>query len=222
MDQNACASPTAQHHNRSIANGRQPVSWKPFADINLYRNPFGELTIAERAELAVLDQDLMPEGKLERNMAIEFIGRCGRGKSTRLRHLQSRLPDSAYVYLPETGTIPAIPIGDPLLIDEAQRLTRRIRNRVFASGIPLILGTHRSLARPLRRWGYTVRSIAIGQDNTANLIHRILNRRIESSRLGEGCIPTISIDQANELYDRFGTDVRSIEGYLYEQFQQLR
>ena len=42
-------------------------------------------------------------------MAIEFIGDCGRGKSTRLRWLQSRLPQSTYVYLPEDAPVPAIP-----------------------------------------------------------------------------------------------------------------
>lgn len=196
------------------------LAWQPWSCLNLVRNPFGELSIEERAELAVVDHDLIGKVKLEGHSAIEFIGECGRGKSTRLRWLQSRLHQSSYVYLPEDGPIPAFPAGDPLIIDEAQRLTRPVKRRVFATGIPLILGTHQSLARSLRRWGYQVESIRIGQQNTALLIQEVLNRRIEASRLREGKIPVVSSDDARHLFARFGSDVRSIEGYMYEKFQQ--
>jgi hypothetical protein len=195
-------------------------AWQPWSRLNLFRNPFGELSIVERAELAVVDEDLLNQITLDRWTAIEFIADCGRGKSTRLHWLRSRLPNSSYVYLPEEGPVPAIPWGNPLMIDEAQRMNRRAKRSVFATGIPLILGTHQSLSRSLRRCGYEVRSIRIGRTNTASFIQKVLNRRIEASRCGDGPIPVVSSAEANRLFARFGSNVRSVEGYLYEQFQQ--
>ncbi len=206
----------SSHPPPSSAN---PVVWQPWSQLNLSRNPFGELTGQERAELAIIDPSQFADMKFARKMAVEFIGDCGRGKSTRLRWLQSRLPSAIYVYLPEDEPIPAIPLGDPLLIDEAQRLTRAVKNRVFASGIPLVLGTHRSLRRSLRRHGYAVQSVRIGDRNTPELAREVLNRRIEASRLKTGPIPVISQADARKLSRRFGSDIRSMEHFLYERLQ---
>ncbi|KAA1260801.1 hypothetical protein LF1_33430 [Rubripirellula obstinata] len=195
-------------------------AWQPWSRLNLFRNPFGELSIAERAELAIVNENLLDQITLDLRTAIEFIGDCGRGKSTRLHWLGSRLPQATYVYLPEEGPVPAIPFGNPLIIDEAQRMNRSAKRSVFATGVPLILGTHQSLSRCLRRWGYQVQSVRIGQQNTASLIQQILNRRIEASRSGDGPIPIVSAQEAGWLFDEFGSDLRSVEGFMYEQFQR--
>ena len=121
---------------------------------------------------------------------------------------------------PEDEPCPAIPAGAPLLIDEAQRLPRAVRRQVFASGLPLVLATHRSLRRSLVRAGYQVQTHYIGQTNDAALLCKLLNRRIEASRLNSaGQIPQLTPEDASALVNRFGSDIRAIESYLYEVVQ---
>lgn len=211
--------------------------WHPFAPLNLTANPFGELTPDDRVAAAVVDiepwREWLTAGP---RRALQFIGDCGRGKTTHLLALAAAMPDSAYVYLPphpleqrklvppywlpSQAPLPEMPPAPVLAIDEAQRLPRALRRQVFARGSMLVLGTHCSLARPLRRAGYEWQSVAVAASTTAEQIQTIMNRRIEQVRLGEGELPLINASQAAELHARFGDDLRAIEGHLYEQFQQ--
>ncbi|WP_182865483.1 hypothetical protein [Stieleria mannarensis] len=195
---------------------------------NWFRNPFGELTRSERAELAVVSIDEIvaaighrsdADGKIvfQARCAYQLIGECGRGKTTRMLALHKRFPSASYVYLPEDQPCPSIPTGDPLLIDEAQRLPWRIRRKVLASGVPLVVATHNDLSGPLRRAGYTVTTERIGLSLSVTQLTEILNRRITASRRDPlRPVPRIGQDDAAELIRRFGTDVRSIESYLYD------
>jgi len=199
----------------SSSRQRMPWSW-----CNLRRNPFGELTRGERAELAVVDASQIADQVSGDHTAIQFIGDCGRGKTTRMLALARWLADASYVYLPEDEPCPSIAFGRPLLIDEAQRLPKRVRKQVFATGLPLVLATHRDLARSLRRFGYTVTTQQIGNDNTPDLICELLNRRIQASCIDSAqAVPRLSLAVARGLFDRFGSDIRAIESYLYDVVQ---
>jgi hypothetical protein len=194
--------------------------WIPWAWCNLRRNPFGELTPAERVSVAVVDVSEIVAQVQHSQQAVQLIGDCGRGKTTRMLVLRETLADSAYVYLFENEPCPAIPSGRPLLIDEAQRLPRHVRRQVFASGLPLVLATHRDLRRPLVRSGYRVSTQEIGKTNDAALVHALANKRIEASRLtAHGAVPRLSMDDAHRLVNQFGSDIRAIESYLYEVVQ---
>lgn len=193
--------------------------WLPWAKCNLRRNPFGELTYQERAVLAVVDTDGLAERVSQPYSAVQLIGGCGRGKTTRLLALRNRITDSIYVYLPADRPCPAIAEGSVLLIDEAQRLPRAAHRSVFSTGLPTVLATHRKMGGVLRRFGYDVHTERIGEGNTAELLHRLLNRRIAASRLEDGPVPVLSMDAADRLVKRFGSDIRGIEAYLYEQVQ---
>ncbi|MCO8121865.1 hypothetical protein NHH03_08970 [Stieleria sp. TO1_6] len=231
--------------NLNCQSARPPLRW-PTA--NLFRNPFGELTREERAEVAVVDLDplvawLTTAGERSatvddelcdsdriaqgnevprepvfcRFRAFQLIGDCGRGKTTRMLAIHRRFPRSSYVYLPEDEPCPAIPEGTPLLIDEAQRLPWRVRRKVFASGATLILATHNDLTGPLRRAGYQVTTQRIGLTLTADRLAEILNRRLQASRRDpRQPIPQISIQVAEQLIARHGTDIRAIESFLYD------
>lgn len=195
---------------------------------NLFRNPFGELTRDERAELAVvpvegiLDSICSARGAGDAVQflpwhAYQMIGECGRGKTTRMLAIGKRFPSASYVYLPEDKPCPAIPAGEPLLIDEAQRMPWKVRRQIFASGATLVLATHKDLSTPLRRAGYTVTTDRIGLSLSVEQLTEILNRRIRASRRDDRLpVPKISNADAAELIRRFGTDVRSIESYLYD------
>lgn len=202
---------------------------------NLFRNPFGELTRRERAELAVVDTAPIVDAirvapfesrpvesrpvQLRPFAAYQMIGECGRGKTTRMLAIRKQFPLASYVYLPEDEPCPAIPDGQPLMIDEAQRLPRRIRRTVFGSGATLILATHKDLSAALRRSGYTVSTERIGLSLSAEQLVEMLNRRIEASRRDrdrDRSEPRVSVDDGEELIRRFGTDIRAIESYLYD------
>lgn len=198
---------------------RAEGGWLPWAWCNLRRNPFGELTRAERVEVAVVDVAAIREKLSEPKTAVQFIGDCGRGKTTRMLVLAASFADAHYVYLPEDEPCPAIAEGSPLLVDEAQRLPKRVRRSIFATGLPLVLATHRDLTRSLRRFGYQVHTECIGQGNNARLLAEVLNRRIEASRLAAGPVPELSVQDAETLVQRFECDFRGIEGYLYERVQ---
>lgn len=199
----------------------QPGGWLPLAALNLRENPFGECTAQQRAELAVVDLDPARRFLEGTRRAVQFIGDCGRGKSTHLHALRVQLSSARYVYLPEVGRPPRLPDADPLLVDEAQRLSAWRRWRLLRRGSNLVLGTHVDLGKPLRRAGYRVQTIRVAESLTATQIAKIANRRIAAVRLGlDRPIPRLSVAEAARLQRCFGTDVRAMESYLYERIQQ--
>lgn len=193
--------------------------WLPFARLNLMRNPFGELSREDRMFAAVVDVERwLPKLQTER-IALQFLGECGRGKSTHLLALLAHCPQGEYVYLPEDGPLPQIPQGRPLFIDESQRLPRWKRWQVFRRRVPLVLGTHTDLRKPLERAGYQVESVCVAQLATAERVQVACNRRIELARLNAGLIPQVTLQRARELIERFGNDMRSMETQLYHDFE---
>ncbi|MEZ6091864.1 MAG: hypothetical protein R3C05_28435 [Pirellulaceae bacterium] len=217
---------TPLHHrqaNHPISAGAtrlQPLHWLPLAALNLLRNPFGELTRADRVRAAVVDLAPFREILDTEMTAIQFLADCGRGKTTHLLAIANQFPESAYVYLPEDGRHPKIPDGDPLLIDEAQRLPWLVRRRTFRRGVRLVLGTHVDLRGPLRRAGYRVWTYHVGQNLSGRQLAEMLNRRIEIARLDRGPIPTISIEEADALIEQHSNDIRAIEDTLFDRFRQ--
>lgn len=204
----------------TLADSAAPVAhWLPWAHFNLRRNPFGELTSQERVALAVVDVAAVAQRLSGPRSAVQWIGDCGRGKTTRMLALASRFPAASYVYLPEDRPCPPIAAGSPLLIDEAQRMPLAAWRLITATGLPLVLATHRDLGRRLKRFGYTVSTERIGDGNTPELVCELLNRRIEGSRLHSGPLPTVSLAEARGLVQRFGSDIRGIEHHLYERVQ---
>jgi hypothetical protein len=192
----------------------------PYARLNLRRNPFGELTRQERAELAVVDTQRWLSELAGGRTAVQFLGACGHGKTTHLLALERLLTGAVYVYLPEDGPQPVIPPTRPLVLDEAQRLSRWQRRRVFAQMGPLILGSHEDHAQELSRAGYCVVTEHVARSACPRRLQQLLNRRIEASRVGQGPLPRIDEARAAELHQHFGADIRRTERYLYDEFQQ--
>ncbi|WP_153557249.1 hypothetical protein [Roseimaritima sediminicola] len=195
--------------------------WLPFAGLNLRHNPFGECAPRQRAELAVVSLDRWLAVLEGPQPALQFVGDCGRGKSTHLLAMRYALPDAAYVYFPEQGPLPSVPEGAVVLIDEAQRMPCRVRRTTLRRRVPLVLGTHVDLRRVLRRYGYAVHTVRVDTLIDAPSLTRIFNRRLEAARLDDRrAVPRIATSEAARLHGRFGSDVRAMEEYLYERFQR--
>lgn len=198
------------------------MSGLPFFHLNLRRNPFGELTAAERTRLAIVECDAALQHLKSPRSVIQVVGERGYGKTTHLLALAAQFPENAYVHIPE-GQHAAIPAqGEPLLIDEAQRMTRVQQWTTFRSQRRLVLGTHSDFEPALRRAGRPVLTIAANQFTDATRVQNLLNARIESVRRDAGSIPQISEATASLLFKQYGSDIRSIEHSMYLTFQQLR
>jgi hypothetical protein len=192
----------------------------PFAHLNLRRNPFGELPLSDWAALADVDVQEC-DGFLSKPWAtVQFVGEKGNGKTTHLLAIRDRIPESVYVHFPE-GEKTEIPVGNPLLIDEAQRMTRWQQWKVFRSGIPLVLGTHRDFTGELKRAGRRVKTVVVYERMSASRLVRIIQARIEWVRRDAGPVPQLSHETADRLLTRFGPDVRRIFYELYGIFQNL-
>jgi hypothetical protein len=191
----------------------------PFLRHNLFRNPFGELTSSERAELAVVDVEPYLVFLADSRSVLQFLGDCGRGKSTHLLALQRHLLDASFLYIPEQKPAPKLPLCRPLLVDESQRLPKSMLVELARSGGPLVLGTHSDHTAVFRKYDLQVRTVQVSKDLSAETLQAIFLARIEGSRSNVGPLPTFPLSLANRLLMRFGSDIRTMEHYLYDRFQ---
>ena len=194
----------------------------PFSHLNLRRNPFGELTAEERTALAIVEIGPALQHLTQPRAAVQFIGEKGYGKTTHLLVLATQFGHGTYIHIPEEQRVSVPSTGDPLLIDEAQRLTRIQRWLIFRSRRRLILGTHEDFELPLCRAGRPVLTIAADRFTNEVRVHTLLNARIRSARRSAGLIPSVTLRTASKLFTQFGSDIRSIEHSMYQTFQLLR
>jgi len=213
----------------------------PFVHLNLRWNPFGEVPIEERGRLAVLDIEHFVPRLAKPGFAVEFVGDCGRGKSTRLRYLWDHFEDAPFMRvaeLPQTGFFrnrfskSALPIHGklpkevlatswPLLfLDEAQFLSRRQRRRLLKPTSSFAVATHESLAADFERAGLAYESVEVA-GISVELVDGIIKRRLEWARRAPGPLPRVSLAVIEGLVARHGDDIRGIERHLYEVFQKL-
>lgn len=72
----------------------------------------------------------------------------------------------------------------------------------------------------LKLAGFHVLNVNVEIPKQANQLAKILNRRIEASRLAEGLpVPQVEEEFAKQLSQRFDANMRRIEHFLYERFQ---
>ena len=199
---------------------RQSASLLPYVHLNLRRNPFGEFSQDESAALADVEIDPIVDRLVDRAFAVQFVGEKGYGKTTHLLALGARFPEAAYLHIAE-GEHGQIPLGCPLLIDEAQRLSRWQRRKVFRSQVPLVLGTHHDFWKELTKAGRRVETIHVAQGTGRDRLHRLLGARIEWVRRHNGPVPSISRATTSRLITKFGPNIRGILHDLYGTFQEL-
>jgi hypothetical protein len=197
----------------------------PFEHLNLRRNPFGEFSAEDRTQLAVVDLanalDHLQQSAQKRPPVLQVIGEKGFGKTTHLLAIAKHFPDAVYIHIPEGEHVTVPNTGEPLLIDEAQRLTLWQRLWLFRSRRSLVLGTHRDFTQQLKRAGRSVLTMNAARHTTPERIEQILNDRIKSVRRNSDSIPTVTSATARTMFALYGNDLRSIQHHLYEVFQSL-
>ena len=188
----------------------------PFVHLNLRRNPFGEPPPSERASLAVLEE----LGPLRAGEAVQFIGESGRGKTTRLLTLAALHPGAVYERLDEGDRRcrANVPAGGVYLLDEAQRARPRSLAAALARAGRVALGTHEDLAAIA---GRPLRTVRLDAPPTVERLDAIVRRRVEWARRGPGPVPEVGREALAKLIALHGSDLRAIEGHLYDLFQSL-
>lgn len=200
----------------------------PFAKLGLRSNPFRTLTAEEWADVAVVPQAI--EAAFSRGDNLLILGKRGRGKSTTLRTLirwvewqekrvaYERLAFGKWRYQTDFSEL------DAFAPDEAQRLAvwewHKLLDRV-RHGMRLIMGSHRNDKWLFQLAGIPLTVFHLEKLNTPQHLQEVLRQRIEYFALdGE---PLVSFDESgiNYLYQQYGDNLRAIEHFLYEVFQQL-
>lgn len=206
------------------------MSALPFESINLRWNPFGELTRAERAELAVFDAAPLVDHLNRAGRAIQLLGACGRGKSSYLLGLSARVEGGRYVRMDSPRenswrTNPALrPIQSirVLLMDEVDAVSRRTRKAWARRSSCVAWAAHQDRERELRSLGFDVLTVRVDTMIDSELLARVFARRIEFARRSPRlAVPRVSERSIERLRREHNTDVRAMERALYESFQRL-
>ena len=205
----------------------------PFDRLGLASNPFRALTEDEWAAIAWLHPDVRAE--LGRSTPVlQILGESGRGKSSTLlaakRELLSLGRDPHYVYLPPGAHHLKVSEmhGDPLLIDEIERLPVRTRRRLYRTRLHadgdlpcLIFSSHADLVREIELLqAGAAASVTIPPLNEAQL-GGLLHARIRSASTGTALPVWFNPGAVSLLSRLYDGDLRTIERRLYEVFQHL-
>lgn len=126
-----------------------------------------------------------------------------------------------YTHIP-VNTTRQVPVSDNLMVDEAQRLTWRQRNRLFPGAMRIVLGTHRCFRRKLQRCQFQVTTIRLDETPDVAWLQRAFDQRIQAARrVSSGNPPTVSRETIVNLVAEFGNNIRGMERRLYEMFCSL-
>ncbi|MFZ0548490.1 MAG: hypothetical protein WAM60_23785 [Candidatus Promineifilaceae bacterium] len=202
-------------------------SFFPFFSLGFHCNPFRTLTDEEWAEIAVIPS-YVQQKLVVGYENLQVLGEKGYGKTTILlsiaaekRHHGRRI---AYEYIPEDGRTFQTPLDnlDDFFLDEAQRLEKKERKRLLThpNAPSLVIASHEDLASLFAAYGRSLTTIKLGQTELAHL-QAVLNRRLAYSSLTEHPPFTFTDEAVQQLWDKFGRNIRATEHYLYEYFQQL-
>ncbi len=206
--------------------GRGPLPYYPLG----YRgNPFGTLTRAEWASLAVLTAEI--EAALDSGaFHLQMIGEKGHGKTSTLMALEARFRHEGAAV-----TYERVPAGsdrfhadlaglDVLLLDEVQRLRRSERRRLrraALAGLRLIIGTHEDLRPVMARRGVPLTSICL-HTLPFDHIRRIIDDRLAFFALpGAAARVTVPDDVLRQLLAEEHDSIRAVQDRLYHAFNAV-
>ena len=192
----------------------------PFANLNLRFNPFRELTHREKSNLAFVKIESFVKKLDSSCFALQFLGKKGRGKTTHLLALQKHFPDAPYIYYPENSPKPKVKRASLLFLDETQRFKPKERMRIWQRKTTFVVGTHQDHSEEFAKAGLKYESVLLEGLSEAKLA-KIIELRLEYARRTRGNIPYLDANAIKKLIERFDDNIRSIEDYLYEVFQDL-
>jgi energy-coupling factor transporter ATP-binding protein EcfA2 len=202
------------------------VDHRPFAHLNLRRNPFGDLSgVSEPLDRVGTSVSEWADWLATSRRMIEFVGPRGCGKSVRLRalaNLVASADDGAVEVVEVEGRAPLEwHDAEWLFVDEAQFVRTEEWRRLAASPpAGLAVASHESLERVAKRLAFDRRSIDCATVD-ARRISQMVHTRIEAVRRKSGAPPSVSEEACDWLMSKYGANLRRCVSHLYEVFQRL-
>jgi hypothetical protein len=194
-------------------------------------NPFRSLTPAEWRTLAMLPEGLSALIDSPPPL-LQILGTQGAGKTSALlaleRSLRHREWRVTYEYLPPgTNTVRSdLTHVQVYLLDEAQRLSSRALQRLFArmhptagTGLRLMLSTHADLSAYVAKMALPMESVHLDQ-YSRDFILALIERRLTYFERSGFQGTRITPDALDLVISTCGTDLRKLEGLLYEIYQR--
>ncbi len=199
----------------------------PFYSLGYECNPFRALTDEEWVEVAVVPtqvQEVLDSGFSN----LQVLGEKGYGKTTLLLYLaaQQRYAGRrvAYERIPEDGRTfqTALDNLDCFLLDEAQRLTNKERKRLMKQTelIQLIVSSHEDFNGVFSVHKRPIMTVNLGVNGREHL-RAVLNRRLAYFSLKDSSRAFISDEMIDFVWGEFGRDIRAVEQFLYEYYQEM-
>lgn len=196
----------------------------PFAHLNLMFNPFGSLTNAEVSKLIVpvLNlEDLATFLNTHQNVAIQFFGDKGRGKTTHLIALHKIFPNAPIIFLERNKAKPTIPQSKIVFVDGVHKLWFWRRWKLWKQPQSIIFTSHFDYKKEFKNHKSNFLSFEIKNWDLSHL-HQILTNRIEMATENiEHSVPRISLETLEKLHQKYGDNFRGIIFELYDIFQNL-
>ncbi len=203
----------------------------PFRSLGFRCNPFRALTREEWSEVAVMPPQI--EEIVSRDVThLQVIGEQGVGKTSTLlalkRHFSNQGQRVQYRYLPpgEKRFHGDLHATDILLLDEMQRLSKIHRTCLikeiapqYGEGVHLVCSTHEDLTPLFERHNRPLETRSLDR-HEKTFVHQVVERRLQFFALDVQ--PQVKLtESAFPFLDKtFGSDLRSLEDFLYDVFQQ--
>ncbi len=164
--------------------------------------------------------DLIHQIHNTKSLAIEFIGKQGRGKTTHLVYLHKKMEHYPLFLCDENTNVNDIinNKSDVVFIDSIHHLNFLERVKIFKAKKIVIYTTHwsRKIACLLAQKNkLTLRFKGINKET----LHEIINKRLELASRDDSNKNTIHNSEINKLIDNFGDNYRGIINHLYKQYQ---
>lgn len=154
------------------------------------------------------------------HLAIEFIGKQGRGKTSHLRYLQHILPEYPLFLLNKTSSVSEVmeSTSEVVFVDSIHHLSFSNRIQLFKQKKVVIYTTHwrRNIECLLTKTDYY--SLRFKGIQPKQLQH-ILNERLKLASKTEPSDILFSEKDAKVLINKFGDNYRGIINHLYEKYQ---
>lgn len=194
---------------------------RPFAHLNLTRNPFGQFTQEERKSCIVADTKSYRSFLEEPGRALEFVAPGGRGKTTHLQALHNHYSDALFVRVnSDDQDLPDQQKKPLIFVDEFHFLSPAERGRIYSQWPALVIAAHTSYQQEMSRDGFHVHTERL-QEYSLPTIQKMFSRRIQHCRREEGTLPELSDRTIQTLVDRYGDNIRAMKYHLYHVFQEL-
>lgn len=206
----------------------------PWLHLGLRANPFQSLKPEDWVEIAHLPSRLSLWLE-EPTPVLQISGPKGVGKTSILYALKNELSrmgsNPIYVYIPPIRATPKLVLDQrPLLVDEAQRLPRRSRFRLYRNAVALIpekiqnprfiLSTHEDLSGEFSRFSLQFYAVDLTAPRETELAI-MLEKRVQHFAIGADSPVRFEPGAVRYLVNKFGADLRSMESFLYAYFQSI-